>query len=70
MISVCLTCANNRARKCSVLGNNIIDDFICDFYTQKRSGAIRRKWAKVNKGIEVTYLGRIISGRKKDYESL
>ena len=66
MISVCLTCANNRARKCSVLRCDIIDDFICDFYVQKRSGALRRKWAKVSKGFDVTYLGTIIIGRKAD----
>lgn len=66
MISICLTCANNRARKCSVLRDDIIDDFICDFYVQKRSGAFRRKWAKVSKGFEVKYLGRIIDGQGKE----
>ena len=65
MIDICLTCANNRARKCSILKGDIEDDeFICDFYVQKRSGAIRRKWAKVSKGIDVTYYGRIIKGRR------
>lgn len=66
MISICLTCANNRARKCEVYRDDIIDDFICDFYVQKRSGALRRKWAKVSKGFDVTYFGRIISGKGKE----
>lgn len=66
MISICLTCANNRSRKCSVLRDDIIDDFICDFYVQKRSGAFRRKWTKVSKGEEVTYMGRIIDGQGKE----
>lgn len=68
MISICLTCANNRANKCAALpfDNDIGDaEFICDFYVQKRSGAFRRKWAKVNKGFEVKYMGRIIDGTVK-----
>lgn len=65
MIDICLTCANNRARKCSVFRCDIIDNFICDFYVQKRSGALRRKWAKVSKGFDVTYLGTTILGKEK-----
>lgn len=56
MISICLTCANNKAGRCSVLGNDIIHDFICDFYAQKRSGAFRRKKAKLNRGEDVIFI--------------
>ena len=56
MISICLTCANNKAGRCNVLGGNIIHDFICDFYREKRSGAFRRKKAKVNRGEDVTFI--------------
>lgn len=69
MINICLTCANNRVNKCAALPFD--DDtgdgyFVCDFYVQKRSGAFRRKWAKVSKGIDVTYLGRVIHGKGKE----
>lgn len=56
MVSICLTCANNKAGRCNVLGNDIIHDFICDFYREKRSGAFRRKMAKLNKGNDVTFI--------------
>lgn len=56
MIDICLTCANNKAGRCTVLNNEIIPDFICDFYAQKRSGAFRRKKAKLNRGNDVTFI--------------
>lgn len=53
MISICLTCANNKAGRCAALNTDIIDIidyFVCDFYQEKRTGAYRRKKAKVNRG--------------------
>lgn len=47
---VCRTCKYRYLNRCAKL-NDIItfDDFVCDFYTRKRSGAYRRKRAKENK---------------------
>ena len=56
MIEICLTCANNKAGRCDVLGKDIIPDFICDFYREKRSGAFRRKKATLNHGNDVTFI--------------
>lgn len=65
MIEICLTCANNKAGQCTVLNKEIIPDFICDFYSQKRTGAFRRKKAKLNRGNEITFIiGERGAGKK------
>ena len=57
MISICLTCANNKAGRCAAgIGDDFDPEFICDFYRQKTSGAFRRKMAKVNKGDDVIFI--------------
>lgn len=57
MISICLTCANNKAGKCAAgIGGDIDPEFICDFYRPKTSGAFRRKRAKLNAGNDVVFI--------------
>ena len=47
---ICLTCKYRYLNKCAKLDDIItLDDFVCDFYKRKRSGAYRRKRAKENK---------------------
>lgn len=47
---VCKTCKYRYLNKCAKLDDIItLDDFVCDFYKRKRSGAYRRKRAKENK---------------------
>lgn len=47
---ICRTCKYRYLNKCVKLDDIItLDDFVCDFYTRKRSGAYRRKRAKENK---------------------
>lgn len=66
MIDGCLTCANNKAGRCAAgIGGEIDPEFICDFYRIKRSGAFRRKMAKLNHGNDVTFIiGERGAGRK------
>lgn len=47
----CLTCKYQRNSKCNILlfDTAVNNDFVCDFYKRKRSGAYRRKRAKENK---------------------
>ena len=46
----CKTCKYRYLNKCAILDDIITnDDFVCDFYRRKRSGAYRRKRAKENK---------------------
>lgn len=42
----CSSCKNYKDYTCSVLGVIVEQDFVCDFYKRKRSGAFRRKIAK------------------------
>ena len=51
---VCKTCKYRYLNRCAKL-NDIItpDDFVCDFYMRKRSGAYRRKRAKENKHAKI-----------------
>lgn len=47
---ICRTCKYRYMNKCAKLDDIItLDDFVCDFYRRKRSGAYRRKRAKENK---------------------
>ena len=47
---VCKTCKYRYLNRCAKLGDIItLDDFVCDFYMRKRTGAYRRKRAKENK---------------------
>lgn len=47
---ICRTCKYRYLNRCSKLEDIItLDDFVCDFYRRKRSGAYRRKRAKENK---------------------
>lgn len=47
---ICRTCKYRYLNKCAKLDDIItLDDFVCDFYRRKRSGAYRRKRAKENK---------------------
>jgi len=47
---ICLTCKYRYLNRCAKLDDIItLDDFVCDFYKRKRSGAYRRKRAKENK---------------------
>lgn len=48
---VCSTCKYYKDQKCNDLKVDIFcpEDFICDGYKQKRSGAFRRKMAKRRK---------------------
>lgn len=47
---VCRTCKYRYLNKCAKLDDIItLDEFVCDFYRRKRSGAYRRKRAKENK---------------------
>ena len=47
---VCRTCKYRYLNKCAKLDDIItLDDFVCDFYMRKRTGAYRRKRAKENK---------------------
>ena len=69
MIDICLTCSNNKAGRCVVLNHDIIPDFICDFYRLKRSGAFRRKRAKLNRGVDMVIIIKgekyVIKGKKE-----
>lgn len=47
---ICRTCKYRYLNRCAKLDDIItLDDFVCDFYRRKRSGAYRRKRAKENK---------------------
>lgn len=50
MISECWNCSNNKQGFChrydGLNHGPIIENFVCDFYREKRSGAFRRKKAK------------------------
>ena len=55
----CGTCKHNKCGVCTRLNKQALDDhfnFMCDFYRMKTSGAFRRKWAKVTKGVDVIYI--------------
>ena len=51
MVRECWNCGNNKQGFCHRYdGSNhgpIIEGFVCDFYREKRSGAFRRKMAKM-----------------------
>lgn len=47
MVRECYTCSNNKQGFCEQLKCFVNDDFICDFYRLKRTGAFRRKIAKM-----------------------
>lgn len=51
---ICRTCKYRYMNKCAKLDDIItLDDFVCDFYRRKRSGAYRRKRAKENKHAKI-----------------
>lgn len=52
----CSTCIYNTAGLCINVGLIPYSDFICDFYRKKRSGAFRRKMAKLNSGNDVMFI--------------
>lgn len=49
----CTSCKHNKEWKCKALYMDIPSvDFTCDFYERKRSGAYRRKRAKLKRRAE------------------
>lgn len=49
MVHECVTCKHYSVGKCSALNVNVDHDFICGHYRTKRSGAFRRKMAKLKR---------------------
>lgn len=50
--SCCYTCKHYDGTNCNVLNFKSSEDFICDFFKRKNSGAFRRKWRKAKKELD------------------
>lgn len=49
LVSCCYTCKNYDGTKCNRLNIEPDEDFVCDYFRRKNSGAFRRKWRKAKK---------------------
>ena len=49
LVSCCYTCKNYDGTKCNRLNIKPDEDFVCDYFKRKNSGAFRRKWRKAKK---------------------
>lgn len=48
----CYTCKNYDGTNCNTLNIEPDEEFVCDFFKRKNSGAFRRKWRKAKKEVQ------------------
>lgn len=49
---ICYTCKYYDGTNCNRMNSETYEQFICDFFKRKNSGAFRRKWRKAKKEYE------------------
>lgn len=45
----CYTCKHYDGTKCNILNIEPYENYVCDHFKRKNSGAFRRKWRKAKK---------------------